>query len=337
MGARVSVCIPAFNAELTIGHSIQSVLDQKGCDFNIIVVDNASVDRTCEVVESFSDPRVRLFRNDSNIGYPANVNRCLSLVDGDFFCILCSDDYYIHEHVLSDWLAVLGANPACVAAHSAFTHPLGMNAEIVGRAYSILPEGVCIPEQVIDAFLSGRGFFGWGWCVRSSLLQDGRLMFNESLTMAPDTLFWLDVALRGNVIEMPYGKPAYAFVIHQGSLGSKLFQRFRTLVYGELIQFERCFREKLMSSRFSASLGKFVFGRYSCNESICILKNNYLSGNLSWIVFLQETFFLLKNHPFACCNSRFFKNLIVLFLPKKMSVFLRGFSSVRGMFSKKSA
>ncbi len=100
----VSVLIPTYNAERTIGEAIQSILDQRFGNWELIIVDDASTDRTAEIAASFaSDPRVRLLRNEQRLGKWANHNRCTQEARGEFLKFLHADDVlYRHclEHLL---------------------------------------------------------------------------------------------------------------------------------------------------------------------------------------------------------------------------------------------
>ncbi|MBV9645922.1 MAG: glycosyltransferase family 2 protein [Candidatus Eremiobacteraeota bacterium] len=87
-----SVCIPAYNVAHILGATIRSALAQTVTDFELIIVDDASTDGTAEVARSFGDPRVRLERNASNLGYPGNLARCFSLARGTFVYLLGNDD-----------------------------------------------------------------------------------------------------------------------------------------------------------------------------------------------------------------------------------------------------
>jgi glycosyl transferase family 2 len=89
---KVSVCIPTFNSEAYVGSCLASVLAQQGVDLEVIVFDNASEDKTWEIVQSFSDPRVRSFRAARNCGMAANFNRALHEARGEYIKLLCSDD-----------------------------------------------------------------------------------------------------------------------------------------------------------------------------------------------------------------------------------------------------
>lgn len=88
----VSVCIPVYNTERFITEALHSVLNQSFRDLEVVVVDNASTDSTPELLAKTTDPRVRLFRNEQNIGAAGNFNRAMSLARGQYIKLLCADD-----------------------------------------------------------------------------------------------------------------------------------------------------------------------------------------------------------------------------------------------------
>jgi glycosyltransferase involved in cell wall biosynthesis len=88
----VSTCIPTYNRAEMVGDAIRSALAQTYPALEVLVVDNASTDRTAEVVGSFHDPRLRYERNDRNLGLFGNFNRCIELARGSLVHILHSDD-----------------------------------------------------------------------------------------------------------------------------------------------------------------------------------------------------------------------------------------------------
>ena len=90
----VCICVPTYNAERTIGETISSILAQDYPNLVIRVVDNASTDRTRQIVEQFNDPRLILYRNDRNIGAEGNFTRCIQLASGKYAAIFHADDLY---------------------------------------------------------------------------------------------------------------------------------------------------------------------------------------------------------------------------------------------------
>jgi glycosyltransferase involved in cell wall biosynthesis len=86
--------MPVFNGERFVATAIRSVLGQTFEDFELVICDNASTDRTREICESFaeSDRRVRYFRNDVNLGAHPNYNRSFELSRGRYFKWAAHDD-----------------------------------------------------------------------------------------------------------------------------------------------------------------------------------------------------------------------------------------------------
>ena len=74
---KLSVCIPVYNGAAFIKETIDSVLNQNFKDFEIVIVDNQSTDNTISIVKSYSDPRIKLFINETNIGMIPNWNKAM--------------------------------------------------------------------------------------------------------------------------------------------------------------------------------------------------------------------------------------------------------------------
>jgi glycosyltransferase involved in cell wall biosynthesis len=89
----ISVMIPTFNHARFIGQTIESVLNQRFQDIDIVIIDDSSTDNTFEVVSPYcSDPRISYFRNERRLGLVKNWNRCLELAVGPIVLLLPSDD-----------------------------------------------------------------------------------------------------------------------------------------------------------------------------------------------------------------------------------------------------
>jgi hypothetical protein len=95
----VSVCIPTYNSAAYLQECIESVLKQTYQDIELIISDNCSTDRTCEIVQSYSDSRIRLIRADQNRGMAHNFNQAVGMARGKYLKILCSDDV-LHPRAL---------------------------------------------------------------------------------------------------------------------------------------------------------------------------------------------------------------------------------------------
>lgn len=90
----ISIVIPVFNREKYIVESIYSALNQTYVNVEVVVVDNCSTDNTWNVINQIAveDNRVKVFRNQTNLGPVLNWEQCLLNANGEFLKILWSDD-----------------------------------------------------------------------------------------------------------------------------------------------------------------------------------------------------------------------------------------------------
>lgn len=96
---KISVVMAAYNSQATIGTAIASFLEQDHPDKELIVIDGASSDATCEIVRGFASPFIRLQSGPDNGIYDA-MNKGLRMITGDAFGCLNSDDRYHDPKVL---------------------------------------------------------------------------------------------------------------------------------------------------------------------------------------------------------------------------------------------
>lgn len=113
----VSVCIPTFNRRGYLTEAVESVLAQSFGDFELVISDNASTDDTAEAVMAFGDPRIRYFRNDRNIGAPANWLNAVANAVGRY-CVIIGDDDRWAPTLLERLVPPLDDNPDVDVAFS---------------------------------------------------------------------------------------------------------------------------------------------------------------------------------------------------------------------------
>jgi len=92
---RVSIGIPAYNAEATIGYTLEALLAQTYGDHEIIVSDNASTDATREIVEEYRkrDTRIKVVQHPVNIGANPNYSHVVRCASGNYFKWSSSSDW----------------------------------------------------------------------------------------------------------------------------------------------------------------------------------------------------------------------------------------------------
>ncbi len=115
---RVTIGLTTFNVGRYLAGSLDAVLAQDFTDFEVVVCDNGSTDGTWEILETYSaaDPRVRIHRNETNLGLAGNVARVVSLARGEYFRLTAHDDL-MAPTLLGRCVAALDAAPQAVLAY----------------------------------------------------------------------------------------------------------------------------------------------------------------------------------------------------------------------------
>lgn len=116
----VSVLMPTYNGERFLRPAIESILSQTLTDFELIVIDDASSDGTPGILAEFKDDRLRLFRNDCNLGIAGATNKGLAVASGRYVALQDHDDISV-PHRLRAQADYLDTHPAIALVGSAAT------------------------------------------------------------------------------------------------------------------------------------------------------------------------------------------------------------------------
>ena len=90
----LSVLMPVFNSERFVAEAIKSILNQSFKDFEFLILDDCSADKSFEIIEDFKkqDPRIKVFQNEKNLGVVESRNKLINLSKGKYIAWLDSDD-----------------------------------------------------------------------------------------------------------------------------------------------------------------------------------------------------------------------------------------------------
>lgn len=198
----VSVIIPAYNHAPYIRTAIESVLNQSFQDLEILVTDDASTDSTWDVVNSISDPRIKLNRFDRNLGGCVAANDCISRSSGRYIAMLSSDDFFLPDK-LQKQVQFLERN-AHVGAVFGLPHIVDQRGEDLRlgeeHPYSHIFEqpNKTRQEWLRHFFLQGNALCHPTAMVRSSVYQDIGT-YDPRLMQLPDLDFWVRLCLRTEI------------------------------------------------------------------------------------------------------------------------------------------
>jgi glycosyltransferase involved in cell wall biosynthesis len=115
----VSIGLFVYNGERFLEETLQSILNQTFTDFELIISDNASTDRTGEIAEAYAkrDDRIRYYRSEQNMGAGWNIRRVYELATGKYFKQAAADDV-LESDFLRRCVEILESDSDCVVAYA---------------------------------------------------------------------------------------------------------------------------------------------------------------------------------------------------------------------------
>jgi glycosyltransferase involved in cell wall biosynthesis len=216
----ISIIIPTYNCESYIAETINSVLNQTFSDFELIVIDDGSTDRTRQIVSSYG-ASIRLI-TQANAGVCKARNRGIREAAGRYLCLMDHDDYWFPDK-LSLQMDIMERHPEAGLVYSSFSwwFPDANGAFPRVEAYI---ENPC-PEGIDE------DFSGWiyhlllldCWVLTSSALIRAEVfgrcgMFDESLPYSEDWDLWLRIAREYQFIKLKKSLTLYRQHAYQGNL-----------------------------------------------------------------------------------------------------------------------
>lgn len=220
---RVSVIIPVYNGADFIHIALNSALAQNERNLEVIVVDDASTDGTCAVVEQYCrrDARVRLIRSEAQRGPACARNIGFDAASGEWVAILDADDWYTEDRLtrllaeaeLEDY-PIVADNQFFIRSEFAVPHRR-LVRQGKERSRPIDPEALLIHDRLGKTASMGL----LKPIIRRRLLIDHSLRYDEQLTVGEDFIFLLD-CLRCIGPLLLVLEPHYYYRIHQKSIST---------------------------------------------------------------------------------------------------------------------
>ncbi len=215
----VSICVPTYNRAALLSESLRAISEQTYAPIEIIVSDNGSTDETERVCRQFSekDPRIRYFRQATNIGLHPNYNFCFDQAKGDVICFFHDDDLYDSE-IVSRSVAFLQEHPDVGVVCSDWGLVDG-NGQLIGaREFDVEPvtPGLQFIDQTIRAGKSAVGCSGA--VIRRAAL--GSIRFDvEGTTGFSDFVIWFRIAERAAIGHIH--QRLFSYRLHSGALSRR--------------------------------------------------------------------------------------------------------------------
>ncbi|WP_419958033.1 glycosyltransferase family 2 protein [Psychrobacillus psychrotolerans] len=188
----ISVIIPAYNSGKFIRKTIDSVLNQSFDNFEVLVINDGSTDKTEEIVKEYivRNPKVRLI-NQNNSGVSVARNMGIKESKGDYICFLDSDDFYdvlFLEKMFNE--IKLEDSEVCYCGYNKITP---MKKVHVFTNFQ--------KENVLKNYILGKvRVHTTGWMIKKELISKNNILFSEELAWGEDFEFFCKVLGQSNKI-----------------------------------------------------------------------------------------------------------------------------------------
>lgn len=184
----ISVLMCVYNMREYIDEAIKSILNQTFKDFELIIVDDGSVDGTLDIVRSYVDDRIKIIQNEHD--YIASLNMGLKAVSGRYIARMDADDI-MHVDRLRLQHAFMDRNPSLVVC-SSWMKPFGKDVD-KGVQWQTVNGYI---QDPLLALLRNNILFNPTVMIRRSFLINHKLVYN-SVKYAEDYRLWVDIAKAG--------------------------------------------------------------------------------------------------------------------------------------------
>jgi len=297
--------IPVYNGEKTIQETIASVFDQTFSDFELLVIDDGSLDSTIDILASNKDPRLKVFTQPHN-GVAASRNYGISQAQGDFIAFLDADDLWTPDK-LDAQMKALEENPQAAVAHSwtdfidksgQFLHP-GLHIKADGDVYARL--------LAINFLESGSNPL----IRREALIEVGG--FEGSIEGFEDWDMWLRLAKNHHFVTVPI--PQILYRRTASSLSSNVLKQ-------EVVALKAI---KLAFSRAPKSLQHLKTHSYAwAYKYLAFRALDGPSGRREGFIAMKFLLKAIRNYPALLTQARFmssffFKIAVTVILPPRQA------------------
>lgn len=190
-----SIVMPVYNAEKYLEKSLQSILNQTFSDFELILVNDTSTDRSCKICESVdaSDDRITVLNLDINCGAAEARNRGIAIAKGNYLCFVDADDT-IEPDYLKVFYDVLQEEEYDFIKCSAYEEYFDAGGILHYKRNCVLTEKSYIGkkeiiEQIVD--MEQVPLFGYLWnsVYKFSVIKENKLRFDSTLKVNEDFAF----------------------------------------------------------------------------------------------------------------------------------------------------
>ncbi len=191
---KVTVLMPVYNAALFLREAIESILSQSFRDFELLIINDGSTDNSIQIIESFSDLRIKVVNNEQNLGVIKSRNKGLVLARGEYIANMDADDISLSSR-LEKQVQFLDRHPEVVVLATKLTL---IDEEGKGQGYW-KDDYNCTTIEQIKQTLPVINCIGQPTVMmRNDIVK--KIRYNEKFLHNEDWGLWLNILSNGHVI-----------------------------------------------------------------------------------------------------------------------------------------
>ena len=217
----ISIGIPFFNAEKYLEDAIKSVLAQTFKNWELILVDDGSTDRSLEIAQSFVDPRIRIISDGYNRRLPYRLNQIINEAKYDLIARMDADDLMAVDR-LEKQVKVLNENPEIDLVVTSL-YSIGNKNEILGKR--IFSNHQMQPKEILQGLtnlLHPSLLARKAWCQRN--------LYQIDNCLAEDYELWLSAAIKNDLNYLVMQEPLYFYREVENVKKEKMVRGYNTQI-----------------------------------------------------------------------------------------------------------
>ena len=113
----LTVLMPVYNTEKYLKEAVDSILQQSFPDFEFLIIDDSSTDSSAEIIAAYRDPRIRVLKNEKNMGMSATLNKGIEMCRTELIARMDADDISYPER-LEKQFRFFESNPECALLYT---------------------------------------------------------------------------------------------------------------------------------------------------------------------------------------------------------------------------
>lgn len=198
-----SVIIPLFNKESYIESTLNSVINQTFKDFEIIIVNDGSTDKSLREVKKINDPRIKIYSNKNN-GLAYSRNYGIKKASSNYLALLDADDLWVNNYLecISRMITIYGNEYVFATNNYIWFDQAKPNLEVISKRE-------CKPQLIHDYFSIGKNIFSYSSIVFHKSIFENIGYFNENVNHGEEEEFSIRCFLKYNLVYLKDQKVFY--------------------------------------------------------------------------------------------------------------------------------